>query len=158
MNENAFLICTAFVLSACVAESDLDAEKKKNEERGYKIAAFQNERAPDRTQTESSPGGGTPSNSVPAKRPPLPVTFSLRKSLTGPGFVAVFSTTASTPLAVLATVESADPGTTRKFELHLTPAGPIELGHFEGAAIVRGDVIVLENTNFSPAVFTTTEK
>lgn len=111
-----------------------------------------------KSQVQNLEGEGAQLKSELAKKPAPPVTLSLRQALIGPGYVAVFNTTVKSPVAVLATVKSAALGTAKKFELHLNPVGPTELGHLEGAVIERGDVIILENTNYSPAVFTITAK
>jgi hypothetical protein len=84
-----------------------------------------------------------------SRKPDLPVKISFRRALTGPGYVAMFSTTVKAPVPVLATVKSTALGTSKKFELHLQSDSTTELGHLEGAVIEDGDTITLENTNYS---------
>jgi len=122
------------------------------------VEGLQGEGAQLKSRVENLEGEGAQLKSELAKKPMLPVTLSLRQALTGPGYVAVFNTTVKSPVAVLATVKSAALGTSKKFELHLTPLRPTELGYLEGAVIERGDVIILENTSYSPGIFTVTAK
>ncbi len=126
------LLVSLLALSACAPQSDLDEAKREIER-----LKVENEQL--KAQL--------------AKKPALPVTMSLRKAMMGPGHVAMFNTTVKSPVSVLVTVKSAALGTTKKFELHLSPSIPTELGYTDGAAIEQGDTITLENNNYSPATF-----
>jgi hypothetical protein len=154
MNARSLIICTTLVISACVPKSEFEAAKRVNDELNAKIEELQMENSQLKTQLERLQGEGEQLKSKLAEKPKLPVTMSLRKALTGPGYVAIFQTTVKARVPVLATVKSTALGTSKRFELHLDPVGQTELGHLEGAVIEPGDVIILENTNFSPAAFT----
>lgn len=134
------LMCFVLPLMACAPKSDLDASKKQIEELQAHIVVLQTENAQLKAQL--------------AKKPELPVTMSLRKAMMGPGYVAVFNTTIKSPVSVLANIKSAALGTTKQFELHLSPNAPTELGHMEKAVIEKGDTITLENNNYSAVTFT----
>jgi hypothetical protein len=124
----------------CAKKEDLDAANAKVVELQAQIVALTHENAALKAAL--------------AKKPKLPVTLALRKAMMGPGFVAVFSTTVKSSVPVLATIRSSALGTTKQFELHLNPSVATELGHLEGATIETGDVITLENQNYSPVSFT----
>lgn len=83
-----------------------------------------------------------------SKKAALPVKVSFRKAWFGPGYVAMFETTIKNSVPILVTVKSAALGTVKRFELHLNQYIPTELG----AVIEKGDIIVLENDNYSTAV------
>ncbi len=140
MKPKILAMCSALLLVACAPKSDVDAAKKQIEQLQTQVSTLQTENAQLKAQL--------------AKKPELPVTMSLRKAMMGPGFVAVFNTTVKSPVSVLAKIRSAALGTTKQFELHLNPSAPTELGHMEGAVIENGDVITLENNNYSTVTFT----
>jgi hypothetical protein len=95
------LISSAILLSACAPKSELEAANNQIAELKNTIAQLQAENSQLKAQVE--------------KKPELPVNLSLRKAMMGPGFVAVFNTTVKSPVSVLATVNSAALGTSKKF-------------------------------------------
>ncbi|RYG98909.1 MAG: hypothetical protein EON58_05645 [Alphaproteobacteria bacterium] len=86
-----------------------------------------------------------------AKKPALPVTVSFRKAYASAGYVAILNTTVKTPLSVLLIRESAELGTTDRFELHLDPETQTELGGLDGIVFQQGDSVTLQNLNYSPS-------
>ena len=133
MKFYSLLTFSLLTLAACSPKSDVDQAKREAERLKAENAQLKAELA---------------------KKPVLPVKMSLRKAMMGPGYVAIFNTTVKNPVPVLVTVKSAALGTAKKFELHLNPNTPAELGHLEGAVIENGDSITLENNNYSSASFT----
>lgn len=133
MKFYSLLILSFLTLAACSPKSDVDEAKREAER-------LKAENAELKAQL--------------AKKPALPVSMSLRKAMMGPGYVAMFNTTVKSPVPVLVTVKSAALGTIKKFELHLKPNTTTELGHAEGAAIGKDDIVTIENNNYSSVTFT----
>ena len=133
MTSKLFAIAFVLLLSACAPKSELDAAQQR-------ISQLQAENAQLRARLE--------------RKPEIPLTMSVRKALTGPGYVAVFNTTTKSPVSAIATLNSKSLGTTKRFELHVNPTVASELGHLEGAVIEEGDTITVENQSHSPLTFT----
>lgn len=163
------LVLSAFLfLLGCAPKADLDAANQKASDLQSQLAVAQAEIAKLQAQivaaqseTEKTKAqAALEAQSLEAKaaqlqakvneKPEIPVSMSFRKALTGPGLVAVFTTTVKSAVPVLVTHKSSALGTTKQFELHLDPKLSKELGHLEGATISSGDSITIENQNFSP--------
>ena len=86
-----------------------------------------------------------------ARKPPMPVSVSLRKAFFGNSLVAVFSTTIKQDFPVLVTVHSPALNTTKQFRVQLNAQRPSELGVSDGAVIDYGDEMLIQNANFEPA-------
>lgn len=163
--------CTA-LLAACVPKSDLDTAKseierlrgqvsqleKQNEElraqvvqavEGLTTAKARNEAL--QTQAGKAAEGLAAAQERLSRKPPMPVTVSLRKAMLGGGYVAVFSTTVKQDFPVLVTVRSPALGTSKQFRVQLNASGTSELGRAEGAVVDIDDELLIENANFEPA-------
>ena len=165
MKRYGLVLLSLLSLSACGPSPELIEAKKTIAEQETKIASLQQESAAAKAEVASLTArlnkmGNELDKSAAklARKPALPVSFSIRKAWTGPGLVAVFNTTIKSSLAILVSVTSAALGTTKTFEIHLNPAGPTELGHLEGAVIEPGDSITIENNNFATSTFTVPTK
>ena len=142
-------IVVAVLLSACVPKSELETVQKQIATLQAELSAAQTRLGEAQTNAATLHTENLRLKAELDKKPPLPVAVSFRKALSGPGYVAVLSTTIKSEVAVLATVQSNALGTSKRFELHLNPTAPHSLGHLEGAVIAPGDVITLENQNYS---------
>ena len=165
MTRHLLLFSTLLCLCACGPSPELVAAKNTIAEQEARIASLQQESAAAKAEIASltarldKMGNELDKSSAQlAKKPDLPISISVRKALTGPGLVAVFDTTIKSSLAVMVTVTSTALGTTKAFEVHLNPSGPTSLGHLEGAVIEPGDIITVENNNFSATTFTVPAK
>lgn len=153
-----YVTAVAVLLSACVPKSELEMARRQ-------IATLQAELSAAKTRLDEAQENAATLNTENLRikaeldtKPPFPVAVSFRKALSGPGYVAVPSTTIKSDVAVLATVQSNALGTSKRFELHLNPTAPYSLGHLEGAVIEPGDVITLENQDYSTATVVASTK
>lgn len=168
MKVLSFLVLSLFVLSACVPKSDLDEANKKIAELQAQTAAaqagtekikaqaivIQAEAESTKKENQNLEAKNSQLQAKVDEKPELPVTVSFRKAVMGPGNVAIFNTTIKSQVPILITVHSAALGTSKQFERHLATTHPTELGHMEGAVIVNGDTITIENKNYSPVSIT----
>lgn len=158
------MLATLFVamaMAACAPQSDVDAARKQaadlasenaalKEKLGAENAALKAQLA---TQASQIAAQGEALREQLAKKPDLPVTVTYRKALIGAGYVAVIQTTVKEEIPLIAVVSSQALGTTKRFELHVSPQAPTQLGHSEGATFENGDVLTLENANYATKSF-----
>jgi dsDNA-specific endonuclease/ATPase MutS2 len=81
-----------------------------------------------------------------ANMPEVQVQVSFRKAITGSGSVAVFRSTASSPIAISVEVKRSEAGSSKKFDLTIDPNRVQEIGHREGWAVISGDLIQISQS------------
>lgn len=124
------IVCVVGTVRACAPKSELDAAKNQ-------LVQLQAENSRLKADLKVKAA--------------LPVQITFRRAFAAPGYVAVINTTVKSPLSVLLTHKSAALGTVKRFELHLDPDNPTELGGLDGAVFEVGDDVTLENQNYSAA-------
>ena len=158
MTSRLFVTVFAIALSACAPKSELDAAQKRVSELQAQVATLQSQLTELQSQATTAQAANAQLKEQLEKKPALPVTVSFRKALAGPGYVAIFNTTVKSPVSVLATLKSIALGTSKSFELHLDPSVASERGHLEGIVIEQGDILTMENQNYSPVTVTVNVK
>lgn len=88
-----------------------------------------------------------------ASLPEVPVAVSFRKAMLGSGSVAVIKNTSAQPVAVTITTARPNDNQQRRFRLVIDGQQFKEIGHAEGWAFVRGDVLQVSLANHKPKQF-----
>jgi len=100
-------------------------------------------------------GRQTPSISSSPQSParaPVPIKVAFRKALTGPGYVAVISTTVKEDFPVVLTIRSKQLNTENRYRVDLTWTADKEIGYMEAMPIDVGDTLRFSNVNYSDVV------
>jgi hypothetical protein len=81
-------------------------------------------------------------------KPEMPVSISYRKALTGPGYVAMFSSKNNKNIVVNAEITCPESGSYINKRLDIPTQGTKEIGYLEGWSFKNGDIIILTNQNY----------
>lgn len=128
------LFPVVLLVSACAPKSELDTANQQIMQLQQQVSSLQQQLQQSQIKLE--------------RKPELPINVGCREALTGPGLVAVFSTTIKKDFPILVTWRSQSLGTAKQFRLELSSDSVTELGHAEGAVIEAGDTFTVENNNY----------